>query len=622
MQSRAVLVTILAIGCGKPDPAGPGDTDDTDVAGDADTDVDTGDEPDTDDHTDPDPDADADADGHTVAEGDCDDDDPLVFPGAEEICNGEDDDCDALIDGDDPDLGGATTTYTDADGDGFGDPATEATSCSGSGVEDGTDCDDTRADVHPGHPEICGDGAVNDCDGSYGDAVDACSGTIDLDAAEAEYQGVIFNDQAGKSVRNVGDVDGDGVIDLLIGAPHYSLSTGSGTPGRAFLVHGVASGIFDLASAHAILDGERDYDSCGWAVSTAGDVDGDGTPDLLVGAYANDAGTAPDGGAVYLIGGSVTGEVGLGSSDAILLGGDRGGSAGWGLDGGGDVDGDGSPDFAVGAFGAASGMGAVYVYTHAPTGSSYLGTSADVVLSGFMTTGYAGAAVAITGDATGDGIDDLIVGAYADSTVGTYSGATYLVHGSETLASASLSTADATLLGEAARDYAGYAVDFAGDFDGDGYEDLVIGGHAAGIYAGVAYVVSGTVTGSVSLNTALLKVTGEATYDTLGTSVSDAGDVDGDGAADIVIGAPQKDAGADASGAVYVVLGGTTGSTSVGAVGNRIDGKGKGDYLGAAVDSAGDIDGDGLGDLLLGASGRGSGLGSEGAVYVVLSPAI
>jgi hypothetical protein len=630
---RTMVIVLLATGCGK--PADSDEAVDTDVSGDADTDADADTDTDSDADTDGDTDTgadsdtdgdvpDADGDGHTEDAGDCDDADPLVFPGADEICDGADNDCDSLVDDDDPDFTGAITSYTDADGDGFGDPATETTACSATGVTDGTDCDDTRADVHPGHAEVCGDGAVNDCDGTYGDAVDACD-PIDLASSEAEYQGVNFEDQVGRVVRNVGDVDGDGQIDILIGAPHYDLATGRGAPGRAYFVYGGDTGAVDLATADAELVGQKNYDSAGNSVAPAGDIDGDGTRDLLVAAYAHEEGTLVDSGAVYLLNSGVSGTMDLGTADAILHGSDRNGGAGFGLDGDGDVNGDGSPDFVVGAYGASSGAGVVYVYMSAPSGTSNLSSTADVVLTGPSAYGYAGAAVSIAGDATGDGIDDLLVGAYADSSVGTYSGAIYLVAGAEDLASDSLSSATAILQGEAAYDYAGYALDFAGDFDDDGYDDLVIGAHSehtVGVFAGAAYVVSGTASGTVSLNTAMLKVLGEAAYDTAGTSVSAAGDVNGDGTADVMVGAPQTNVGATYTGTVYVVLGGTTGTMSLGVAGARIDGQNKAEYVGSAVDQAGDVDGDGLDDLLVGALGVNHALGQEGSVYVVLSPAI
>ena len=110
---------------------------------------------------------DLDGDGWPAGE-DCDDEDPLVHPDANEVCNGLDDDCNDIVDDAVGDL-----WYLDADGDTFGDPLTEALSCEGEGgqVADATDCDDSRADVYPGAEELC-DLADNDCDGDIDEEVE------------------------------------------------------------------------------------------------------------------------------------------------------------------------------------------------------------------------------------------------------------------------------------------------------------------------------------------------------------------------------------------------------------------------------------------------------------------
>jgi large repetitive protein len=115
--------------------------------------------------------ADDDADGFAACL-ECDDDDPAVFPGAAETCDGRDNDCDGLVDAVDPDALGLATWYADSDADGYGNVAVSVEDCSApSGfVSDGTDCDDTLANAHPGAPEIC-DAIDNDCDGTIDDGV-------------------------------------------------------------------------------------------------------------------------------------------------------------------------------------------------------------------------------------------------------------------------------------------------------------------------------------------------------------------------------------------------------------------------------------------------------------------
>ncbi len=491
-------------------------------------------------------------------------------------------------------------------------------------TEDDGDCDDADATVFPGAEELCGDGVANDCLATIDEAEALCV-DLDLGSALVEYRGEAFDDQAGRSARAVGDIDGDGVIDLVIGAPHVNIATGSGDPGRAYLVYGGDTGVVGLGSVQAELVGERDYDSAGLAVAGVGDVSGDGMGDFLVGAPAFNPGTYADAGAVYLVHGGVAGRTPLAASAARLLGSDNNANAGCALDGGGDLDGDDQPDFVVGAYYGARGNGAVFVYTEPPTGEAVLEASAPLMLTGTPYS-FAGGAVAIAGDTDGDGIDDLIVGALADSTRGTYAGAAYLVLGGSLTGTVSLASADLSMFGAVAYDYAGAAVSGAGDCDGDGLVDLLVGAtaeHTVGVQAGAAYLVHGGTVGTMDLGSVPLQLLGEQAYAYAGQAVAAGGDVDGDGVADVVVGATGQDTGVADSGAVYIVPGDTTGTHSLGTMG-RVDGLGRSDYLGASLDGLGDVDGDGLDDLLIGAHGRttSSAAPGAGAAFVLLGSGI
>jgi hypothetical protein len=160
---------------------------------------------------------------------------------------------------------------------------------------------------------------------------------------------------------------------------------------------------------------------------------------------------------------------------------------------------------------------------------------------------------------SGDGHDDLLVGAdiYSDGPAGTYRGAAYLVLGPVT-GDFDLSLADAKLVGEDELDYAGQGVSGAGDVDGDSHDDFLVGAWGndeGGIDAGAAYLVLGPVTGTSDLSRADAKFVGERDRDNAGWSVSGAGDVDADGRADLLIGAPAYYEDAPASTA-YLIYGG------------------------------------------------------------------
>ncbi len=174
---------------------------------------------------------DDDGDGVTEDEGDCDDGDDEVFPGAQEVCNGVDDDCDDTIDEEDPDLVDGTTWYQDGDGDGYGLDEQTVVACerpSGYSAEPG-DCDDTDAAYHPGASEDdCSDPADYDCDGSTryadadGDGWAACEDCDDTDAAinpdaaetcdgaDNDCDGIVDEDDAADAPTWYGDGDGDG----------------------------------------------------------------------------------------------------------------------------------------------------------------------------------------------------------------------------------------------------------------------------------------------------------------------------------------------------------------------------------------------------------------------------
>lgn len=180
---------------------------------------------------------------------------------------------------------------------------------------------------------------------------------------------------------------------------------------------------------------------------------------------------------------------------------------------------------------------------------------------------YAGSSVATGGDANGDGYDDILIGAAYDSDAASNAGQTYLVFGrpSGLVQDTDLSRADASFRGEVAGDSSGWSVDFAGDVNGDGYDDIIIGAinnDEAHSNAGQVYLIFGKASGwamDTSLGSSSASFFGEETDDQAGRHVAGAGDVNGDGYDDFVIGAPDNDEVASGAGQVYLILGKSSG---------------------------------------------------------------
>jgi hypothetical protein len=404
------------------------------------------------------------------------------------------------------------------------------------------------------------------------------------------------------------------------------------------------------------IDGEAANDASGTSVASAGDVNGDGYDDLIIGALGADVGGNNESGAVYVVFGSAS------AMPANIKLSELNGQNGFRLEGvtvndltgnsvasAGDVNGDGYDDLIVGAYGATvdgnTQVGSTYVVFGKATG-----WAASVTLStldgtnGFRLNGVApgdasGWSVASAGDINGDGLKDLVIGAYLSDPGGNGgAGSSYVVFGKAAGWSAefSLSTLNGAngfrLDGASPLDGSGFSVATAGDVNGDGLEDLIIGAYATDqngvLDSGSSYVVFGKTTGwAASLNLSELngingfRIVGVAAGDFSGFSVASAGDVNGDGFSDVIIGAVGADPGGRFSaGSTYILFGKAQGWAPIlplsildGTNGFRIDGAVLGDSSGLSVSSAGDINADGLADLIIGASNA----NTTGSSYVV-----
>jgi hypothetical protein len=226
-------------------------------------------------------------------------------------------------------------------------------------------------------------------------------------------------------VAGAGDVDGVAGDELIAGA--YAYTHNGDDVGAAFVFSGPLSGLVSAVNADAILVGEEDGDKAGYAVDGAGDVNGDGYADLLVGAYGNDDGGSLAG-KVYLVYGPVSGTVFLASADARFLPLAAGDELGSYVAGVGDTNGDGLDDILIGAHEASSGKGEAYLFWGTPSGQLSV-ADANARLLGENPDDFAGQGVAGAGDTDGDGLDDILIGAQGYDDVGNWRGIAYLLTG-------------------------------------------------------------------------------------------------------------------------------------------------------------------------------------------------
>lgn len=667
---------LFLLGCPTPDDSGKetgdgtetGDTNvetgDSETGGDTDTDTATG--------------TDADGDGYTD-DVDCDDGNAAIHPDATEVCDDVDNNCNDLVDDDDPANTGGTAGYVDADGDKYGDPTQKRSYCDGlpaGAANNGGDCDDTNAAISPNATEICDDANTDeDCDGNaddldsstdpatkvpvaldedgdgYGSATatvlycdattisddDCDDSNVDVNPGAAEtcdnglddncdgvttgcelggeielgpgvgmkIVGDASQDRFGEVSVSAGDIDGDGMDEFWVAADYFDTKD----EGGLFLFDYPLREGASVADATRVVLGASDSDSLGTNLA-AGDLDGDGTIDLVAAApYSTDKTSVY--GELFVWLGSPADGADTSSADLHITG--ANGSSSFGQRGlfVADVSGDGTDDLL--AFD--QGGNAIRVWTGPVADGTYTSDEAPYnyttpVVNSTGTTPQQLSA----GDADGDGADELLFGSPTDETGGRGAGAAWLVAGGSSPGGDLATGALMTLTGATVNDSAGVSVALDGDGNGDGYMDTLVGAQDGGT-GGAAYVLYSVVSGTSSLSTVADYVSSATAGDKLGSSVSWLGDVDGDGFDDIGVGMSGASGASRTSGGMIVVFGPLEGALDSTAADVVIYSEGSNDAAGTAIRPAGDINGDSLNDIVLDAHSNASNTGAAWIIY-------
>ena len=336
-------------------------------------------------------------------------------------------------------------------------------------------------------------------------------------------------------------------------------------------------------------------------VSGAGDVNGDGYADWIVGAPFNDANGINAGRAYLYWGGPQADNV----PDLIMQGFGDNFFFGTSVSTAGDMNRDGYADVIVGATGASSNRGQVYIFL----GGSAMDAIADLTITGEQPGDGMGISVSSAGDVNRDGFEDVIMGASLHDFAGVDAGRVYVFYGGVVLDGSS----DVHIDGPAAGDQFGQSVSGAGDMNGDGHADFMVGApfhDFAFSNAGRAYVFFG---GNPTNNTADWAAFGESANARFGISVSDAGDVNGDGYGDLIVGADQQSTSASSAGRAYVYHGGPSPDATPDLI---LNSTATDDVFGASVSGAGDVNGDGYADVIVGSYLSDAGGFDAGRAYV------
>ncbi len=444
-----------------------------------------------------------------------------------------------------------------------------------------------------------------------------------------------FDLRLGTTVASAGDVNGDGYNDVILGAPGYDVAPPLDLirDGAAFLFHGGPAGPtgWSLPTAQTRLTGGEDgsgfalVQRFGYGVASAGDVNGDGFGDVVVSAPSYFNGLVQQGAALVFHGSAVGIASGGPENAASVLESDQAFGGVFNVASAGDVNGDGYGDIIVGADQYDAGAvdtGSAFIFlgdaTGIPSGSV---ATAHARLAGDQASAGFGYQVAAAGDVNADGFGDVLVSQLSPRAVFLFLGS---LNG---IASGGPDSASTRLDQSPGAPAFGAAISSAGDVNADGYRDILVGapGYTNGQTSEGAILLylggpAGIQHGGIGTANALIE--SDQLQSDFGSSVAPLGDVNGDGYADVVVGDPSYDGGAQVDGgAAFVFLGGPSGLPpgNLSAAAAVIEGASAAfavSKLGASVASAGDIDGDGFVDLVIGAPNYSMGAGLKGAAFV------
>lgn len=424
--------------------------------------------------------------------------------------------------------------------------------------------------------------------------------------------------QFGGCVSAAGDINGDGYDDVIIGAHRRNWNCPPSTPncrnGAVHVYHGRPHATRPLGNSFqqaplltfntvgAVSDPVR-IGFSGWAVAGAGDVNGDGFSDIIIGDWRDNIDGPYREGTAFVYHGSATG---LNTTPVTIIQGNSENTwLGRSVSSAGDVNGDGYADILVGGpeftGGGLNLRGKVQLHLGGPTGVS---SSPFITYLGLQNSARLGESVAVAGDVNGDGYSDFLLSTHTISAAWVLHGGPYMLGPA---APAVGTVSPSTVFSGYPDALAGHSVANAGDVNGDGFSDVLVGAPEASngeANEGLAFLYYGSASGLAATPDLILEM--NVPNARFGYSVATAGDVNGDGYADVVIGAPE----AGGTGRAYIFhgapggLNGDPGGLSstpdkilVGTLGSR---------FGHSVSTAGDINGDGLSDVLVGAPTSGT----------------